>query len=79
MLLQWALYPLLLIQPVLGVIQAAFINYEVRAFGFISYSALAADNERLHGIFLDLHGLTAIVLIVLILLHGLEKSKQAFF
>ncbi len=78
MLLQWILYPLLLIQPVIGVVQAAYINYEVRAFGFINYSALAVANERLHSIFLDLHGQAAILLIVLILLHGVERSRKAF-
>ncbi len=78
MLLQWIFYPLLLIQPVIGVIQAAFIDYEVRAFGFINFSALAADNEELHALFLQMHGATAILLIVLILLHGIERSRKAF-
>lgn len=78
MLLQWIFYPLLLIQPVIGVIQAAFIDYDVRAFGFINFSALAEANEKLHALFLDLHGYTAILLIVLVLSHGLERSKEAF-
>lgn len=78
MLLQIVFYPLLLLQPIIGVVQAAFIDYEVLAFGFINYSAIAADNESLHGVFLDLHGLTAILLIMLIILHGLERSRKAF-
>ncbi|HJP39791.1 MAG TPA: cytochrome b/b6 domain-containing protein [Gammaproteobacteria bacterium] len=77
MLLQWIFYPLLLIQPVIGVIQAAYIDYEVRAFGFINFSALAADNEKLHALFLQLHGQTALLLIVLVLLHGLERTRGA--
>ena len=78
MILQWIFYPLLLIQAVIGVVQAAFIDYEVLAFGFINYSALAAANEKLHGFFLEMHGLTAILLIFLVLLHGLERSRQFF-
>ena len=78
MLLQWIFYPLVLIQAVIGVVQAAFIDYEVLAFGFIPYSALATANERLHGVFLELHGLTAIVLILLVVCHGIERGRTAF-
>ncbi len=76
-LLQWVFYPLLLIQPVIGVIQAAYIDYEVRAFGLINFSALAADNEHLHAQFLDLHGAVALLLIVLVLIHGLDRTRHA--
>jgi len=78
MLLQWTFYPLLLIQPILGVAVAAFIGYEVLAFGFINYSALAADNEHWHSVFLQLHGTMALLLIGLVLMHGLERSRKAF-
>jgi cytochrome b561 len=78
MLLQWVFYPLLLIQPVIGVCLAAFINYKVLAFGFINYSAIAADNEGLHSLFRELHGWVAILLIVLVLVHGVDRSRQAF-
>jgi cytochrome b561 len=77
MVLQWIFYPLVLIQVGIGVAQAAFIDYEVLAFGFIPYSALAAADERLHGLLLELHGLTAIVLIVLIVCHGIERGRFA--
>ena len=77
MVLQWIFYPLVLIQVVIGVAQAAFIDYEVLAFGFIPYSSLAAANERLHGLFLELHGLTAILLIALIVIHGIERGRFA--
>ncbi len=76
MLLQVILYPLLLIQPVIGVLQAAFIDYEVLAFGLIPYSALAADNESLHGMFLQWHGNLALLLIFLVLVHGLERTRR---
>jgi cytochrome b561 len=78
MLLQWIFYPLVLIQVVIGVVQAAFIDYDVLAFGFIPYSALAAADERLHSLFLQLHGLTAIVLILLVVCHGIERGRTAF-
>jgi len=78
MLLQWIFYPLLLIQPVIGVLLAALIGYEVLAFGFINYSALAADNENLRDVFLQLHGWMAGTLIFLILAHGIERSRTAF-
>ena len=78
MLLQWIFYPLVLIQAVIGVVQAAFIDYKVLAYGLIPYSDLAAADERLHGLFLQLHGLTAIVLILLVVIHGIERGRTAF-
>lgn len=78
MLLQWIFYPLVLIQPVIGVFLAAFIGYEVLAFGFINYSAIAADNEHLQDLFLHLHEYMALLLISLILIHGIERSRKAF-
>ena len=78
MLLQVIFYPLLLIQPIIGVLQAAFIDYEVLAFGFINFSAIATANESLRNSFLEFHGMTAILLIMLILLHGIERSRKAF-
>ncbi|HJP04097.1 MAG: hypothetical protein CL799_05085 [Chromatiales bacterium] len=78
MLLQWIFYPLLLIQPVIGMLQAAFIDYDVLAFGFINLSAIATADEGLRSLFLELHGLTALLLILLVLVHGVERSRQAF-
>jgi cytochrome b561 len=78
MLLQWIFYPLLLMQPVIGILVASFISYEVLAFGFINYSALATDSENLYGVFLNLHGMTAILLMLLVLVHGVERSRQFF-
>jgi len=78
MVLQWIFYPLLLIQPILGVGLAAFISYKVLAFGFINYSALAADSVEMEQLMFQLHGSTAILLIILILLHGMERTKHYF-
>jgi cytochrome b561 len=78
MILQWIFYPLLLLQVLIGVAQAAFIDYEVLAFGFINFSALATADAAVHSQLLELHGLMAILLIVLVLLHGVERSRIAF-
>ena len=78
MLLQWIFYPLLLIQPIIGVVQAGYIDYEVLAFGFINFSALAVDDESMHSLFLQIHGLTALILIVLVVIHGLERYRKIF-
>jgi cytochrome b561 len=74
MILQWIFYPLVLVQAVIGILNAAFIDYEVRAFGFINISALAEANERLHSLFLDFHGWMALCLIALVLIHGAERT-----
>jgi cytochrome b561 len=42
-------------------------------FGFINYSAIAADNEALHSLLLQAHGLTAILLILLFIIHVLGR------
>jgi cytochrome b561 len=78
MLLQWVFYPLLLLQPIIGVAQAAYIDYPVLAFGFIDFSALAENDAGMHSLFHQLHEWTAIVLIVLILTHGLERYRKIF-
>lgn len=78
MILQWIFYPLVLMQVCIGILSAIFNDYDVRAYGFINFSALADANERLYAVFHELHGLTAILLIVLVLLHGVERSRTAF-
>ena len=77
-MLQWFFYPLLLLQPVLGLQQAIFIDYKVLAFGFINYSAIAVDNEGLFSIFHLLHALTAALLILIFLFHVIDKSRKFF-
>ncbi len=78
MMLQWIFYPLVTIQAIIGILQAIFIDYDVRAFGFINFSAIAEANEGLRDLFLDLHGMNAILLILLVLIHGVERSRKAF-
>jgi len=78
MLLQWVLYPLVLIQVVIGLALAAFVDYEVLGFGFIPYSAIAADNENLHAFFLQSHAIMAWVLSVLVGAHFIERWRLIF-
>ena len=78
MLMQWLFYPLLLLQPVLGFLQALYIDYEVRAFGLISYSSMAGDSEDLFSMFHQWHALTAGLLILIFLLHVMDKSRKFF-
>lgn len=78
MLVQWVFYPLTLMQVALGVSVAAVINYQVVGFGFIPFSRLAADDERLQGLFLDWHSSLALLLIALVAVHGLERWRMIF-
>ena len=78
MLIQWIFYPLVTVQVILGVIHSMFIDYDVRAFGVINISAIAEANAQLHGLFFNMHGLLASFLIVLVLIHGAERSRIMF-
>jgi len=72
-LVQRVFFPLLSLQIIFGAMHAAFSDYEVVAFGFINYSAIAADNPGLHDLFLQAHGVTAVLLAVLIIYHGVAR------
>ncbi len=76
--LQWIFYPLVLIQPVLGFFMAMYNDYDVKAFGFLDISALGESNPALRALFFDLHTWLAILLIVLVLLHGADRLKKLF-
>lgn len=77
LLLQWLFYPLLLLQPILGLLVAIFNDYDVRVFGFINVSALA-DNEALGALLQQSHSWLAGLLIVLVVLHGVERLRQLY-
>jgi cytochrome b561 len=72
-------YVLLMMQPIFGVLQAAYIDYPVLAFGVIEYSALAVDSEDTYLLFHRLHGLTAFTLILLILVHAGAALGRHFY
>jgi len=69
-IMHWTLYTLLFIQPVLGILQAAYIDeYKVIAFGLIDYSALAANDVGIAEIFHTLHAVNAIIISALVIGH----------
>ena len=78
MLLQYAFYPMVLLQVAIGVIQAGFADYDVLAFGVINISALAEANQTLRELFLNLHALIAVTLMLMVVVHGLERYKAIF-
>lgn len=77
-LLQRLFYPLLLIQPVIGVTQAAFVEYDILGFGLINYSAIAAENKDLFTIFHELHVITALAIVFVLFIHIIDKSRRFF-
>lgn len=78
MVLQWVLYPLILLQVLLGISNAAFNDYDVRAFGFIPITGIVDPNQGLHAFFLQLHTLMAWLLISLVVVHGVERWRLVF-
>jgi cytochrome b561 len=79
LLVHWAFYGLLLLQPVFGLLQAAYIDYQVLAFGVLDYSGLAVDNKDMHKLFHRLHGLNATVLSLLVLIHAAAALIHHFY
>lgn len=75
----WAFYGLLVLQPVFGILQAAFIDYSVKAFGLIDYSSLAVDNKEFYGLFHELHEINAMLLILLAAIHIVAAIYHHFF
>ncbi|MEZ5553491.1 MAG: cytochrome b/b6 domain-containing protein [Pseudomonadales bacterium] len=78
MLLQWIFYPLVLVQVLVGVLQAVYIDYPVLAFGFIDFSTLASADSVKRELLLNIHIAIAVVLIVMIIAHGMERYKKIF-
>lgn len=78
-LVHWAFYGLLLLQPILGILQAAYIDYSVKAFGLIDYSSLAVDNKESYGLFHELHEINAGLLILLAIIHIVAAIYHHFF
>lgn len=78
LLLQWVFYPLLLIQPVIGLFVARYNDYSVKAFGFLDIASLGADDPAWHALFLDLHTWLAFVLIALVLAHSADRLRVMY-
>lgn len=66
----WSLYVLLVLQPMLGILQAMYItDYEILAFGVIDYSGLASDDAARARLFHVMHSLNATVISILVIGH----------
>lgn len=69
-LMHRTLYALIILQPILGILQAAYLDeYKVIAFGLIDYSAIATDNAGMAKVFHIMHGINATVISILVLGH----------
>ena len=78
--MHWALYVLLVFQPIFGIAQAFYItDYEVVAFGQIAYSSMALDNAELARIFHIAHSVNAKLLTVLVLGHIVAATYHHFW
>lgn len=66
----WSLYVLLVLQPMLGILQAMYItDYEILAFGVIDYSGLAADDAGRARLFHVMHSVNAWIISILVIGH----------
>ncbi|MGI9418404.1 MAG: cytochrome b/b6 domain-containing protein [Geminicoccaceae bacterium] len=65
----WALYGLILLQPVLGILQSNAANFPIVLWGGVELPALLAPSPALEDVFLSAHHLLANVLAGLVLLH----------
>ena len=74
-----ALYLLVPLQVIFGVLQAMYITeYEVLAIGIINYSSWAADDPSLARIFHICHGINSKLLMLLVLIHAAAALYHHF-
>jgi len=78
MVLQWAFYPLVVTQVLIGVAQAAFADFPVVAYGLIPYSSLGPADPTLQALFLGMHKWMAWLLITLVIVHALDRGRIFF-
>jgi cytochrome b561/polyisoprenoid-binding protein YceI len=65
----WALYGLILLQPLIGILQSNAANFPIVLFGSIELPALIGQNEALGETLTGLHHLFAKIMALLILAH----------
>lgn len=62
-------YVLVILQAVFGILQALFVDYQVRAYGLLALSELSPANADLARLFHVCHGTTGNLLLLLVLVH----------
>ncbi len=72
------LYALLLIQPMAGILMSQAYGYPVVVFGWIEIPTLIWHSPSLGGIFRQLHSVTAIILVTVIVVHTAAALKHHY-
>ena len=79
-IMHWALYVLLVLQPIFGILQSAYItDYEIVAFGQINYSALAVGDADMARVWHIAHSINAKLLTVLVIGHVFAALYHHFW
>lgn len=72
------LYILLILQPLTGILMSQAYGYPVAVFGGFELPALVWQSPSLGGFFRQVHGVTAVILIVAIVIHAAAALKHHF-
>lgn len=64
-----AFYALFLISPLIGVVLAGFVSYDVSVFGLFEISSWLADSESKKSLINSAHGFSADLILFLLVLH----------
>jgi len=68
-LIHHAFYALFLLSPVIGILLAGFVSYEVSVFGLFEISFWFQSSERKASLVNSLHGFSADLILALLVLH----------
>ena len=75
----WALYALILLTPLAGLLMSSAKNYSVSYFGLFTWPNLVAPNETLFQALKETHEILAFTMLNLALLHAAAALKHHFF
>ena len=77
-LLHIVLYILLILQPLTGILMSKAYGYPVSVFGVFELPALVWQSPSLGSFFRQVHGVTAVLLTVVIAIHAAAALKHHF-
>jgi cytochrome b561 len=72
------LYVLLLVQPLAGILMSQAYGYPVVVFGWIEIPTLVWHSPSLGGIFSQIHSVTAMILVTVIVVHSAAALKHHY-